>query len=342
VVPPLASVTPRRASIVAHSMHRLAPALSVTLHDAASNQALCSPKVSRGDADIHDGDARDGYGNRIDTSRARDDLSMRAHAHASDRKIANDRENITRECSSASKRALGDRARVGAQGRAREPLTPLANGARASKAATPLRRARTLVEAQLGEDLRFSALDRASVWEKGKTRDEEARATRAASTSGRERERELVAYMNRLAAIADEQKKEIDEQKKEIEDLLDALAASEIEAEETRDALEFAVLLESRDRAKFEALAKEKDGEIERMRAQLEASSASSSPRAIDDDDKKRQNANSRRAKFAASNLRAEVRAVIEAEVRSEIIAELMRGAATGAGALKSEEISKT
>mmetsp|Transcript_7895 Transcript_7895/g.26460 ORF Transcript_7895/g.26460 Transcript_7895/m.26460 type:complete len:139 (-) Transcript_7895:6-422(-) len=137
--------------------------------------------------------------------------------------------------------------------------------------------------------------------------------------------------MKDLAATADAQKSEI-------EDLLDALAASEIDAEERakaleterereRDALEYAVLLESRERAKahdraveLETLLTVKTAEIEKLRAELASRALDIEPRP------ERRATPSNAAKRAVSNLRAEIRAVIENDIRAELAAALVRG----------------
>jgi len=330
-------------------MHRRA--LPVALQ--AFNDTNARPSLSsRDDAhdvhvDLHDhkGDHTQ-RGNRTDEL---DDEAVRRRRRRQERVWASAKENNDPEYYHAVKvmtPTVGTRVGAKDDRGERAPLSPLGTTSRltteTTRVPTPLRRARSLVEQSVGVDLYYLDERRdADGQGSGAGGDAEARAAESAqltstSTSRhrereREREREMIAFMKDLAATADAQKSEI-------EDLLDALAASEIDAEERakaleterereRDALEYAVLLESRERAKahdraveLETLLTVKTAEIEKLRAEL-------SSRALDIEPRPERRATpSNAAKRAVSNLRAEIRAVIENDIRAELAAALVRG----------------
>ena len=328
-------------------MHRRA--LPVALQ--AFNDTNARPSSSsRDDAhdvhvDLHDhkGDHTQ-RGNRTDEL---DDEAVRRRRRRQERVWASAKENNDPEYYHAVKvmtPTVGTRVGAKDDRGERAPLSPLGTTSRltteTTRVPTPLRRARSLVEQSVGVDLYYLDERRdADGQGSGAGGDAEARAAESAqltstSTSRhreREREREMIAFMKDLAATADAQKSEI-------EDLLDALAASEIDAEERakaleterereRDALEYAVLLESRERAKahdraveLETLLTVKTAEIEKLRAEL-------SSRALDIEPRPERRATpSNAAKRAVSNLRAEIRAVIENDIRAELAAALVRG----------------
>lgn len=203
---------------------------------------------------------------------------------------------------------------------------------------TPLRRARSLMaEAaaktttttrELGEGTRANRGD-----------DGYAAAIQIIKEKFETRERELVRFMRDMAGRADAQSEEL-------RDALDALAAAEEEHEKTlkeiadaraseRDALEYSILLENKERLaerdKAAALASrlaDRDEEISALNDEIHrlTERLSSMDRA-ESERKKQPQAASAAARYAVANLRSEIRDLLRDELRAEIAAEIVASA---------------
>ena len=240
-------------------------------------------------------------------------------------------------CDDRENPRCGGRARVVKEGLIRSPaiagnvgrrpaLSPLPNG---TPAARTLRYARALMAETSGKVARATGDDASATNVEGRDRASGV----VASTSGRsraERERELVAFMKDMATRADAQKRELDETKRELDDVLDALAAAELERETEidqlkrsmkieREALEFSILHENAARMKerervveLETVLRERDAQIQTLTT--EATAARSRAR----------KGPSRAARRAAADIRDEVRDILRAEFRAELADQLL------------------
>lgn len=246
---------------------------------------------------------------------------------------------VSERCDDRENPRGGGRARVVKEGLIRSPaiagnvgrrqaLSPLPNGTPAART-TPLRYARALMAETSGKGMRGTGDDAKATNVEGRDRASGV----VASTSGRsraERERELVAFMKDMATRADAQKRELDEAKREIDDVLDALAAAELERETEidqlkrsmkieREALEFSILHENAARMKerervveLETVLRERDAQIQTLTT--EAAAARSRAR----------KGPSRAARRAAADIRDEVRDILRAEFRAELADQLL------------------
>ena len=264
--------------------------------------------------------------------------------------VENERQRARASTSSAGDgaRAPWDenyRVKIGREGRSKTPKSRSRGERRAALSplgtnGTPLRRARSLVERELGvargggtegkEELSRVPSDAASAVVDSPVR------VKAATT--REREA-LVAFAREAARAADEAVAERDAVRAELEDALAALAAFEDEREreiadaEARrsselEAWEFSLLFEAKARTRESERARsleiaveekdrvieekdrvieEKDGEIRELRSSL--ARATKKP--------------SRAASYAVANLRDEVKAILRAEIESDIREEI-------------------
>ena len=150
------------------------------------------------------------------------------------------------------------------------------------------------------------------------------------------RERELVRFMREMAGRADAQSEEL-------RDALDALAAAEEEHENTlkeiadaraseRDALEYSILLENKERLaerdKAAALASrlaDRDEEISALNDEIHRLTERLS--SMESERKKQPQAVSAAARYAVANLRSEIRDLLRDELRAEIAAEIVASA---------------
>ncbi|CEG02193.1 Zinc finger, C2H2-type matrin [Ostreococcus tauri] len=203
-------------------------------------------------------------------------------------------------------------------------LSPLgANGA-TTTTTTPLARARSLVQRETGEVFRMAS-DAASAIEAMDLEDasvsaSESRSRRgAASSSTSSGTDEIVAFARDVARAADEAVARAETLERDLEDALAALAASaddlaEIERErETweseREAWEFTLLYESREREKAANKARELEEVLSVREREIEAM-RTSAPKTRPP---------SAAARYAVANLRDEIRAMLRAEIEREI-----------------------
>ena len=205
-------------------------------------------------------------------------------------------------------------------------LSPLgANGATTTTTTTtPLARARSLVQRETGEVFRMAS-DAASAIEAMDLEDasvsaSESRSRRgAASSSTSSGTEDIVAFARDVARAADEAVARAETLERDLEDALAALAASaddlaEIERErETweseREAWEFTLLYESREREKAANKARELEEVLSVREREIEAM-RTSAPKTRPP---------SAAARFAVANLRDEIRAMLRAEIEREI-----------------------
>ncbi|OUS46100.1 hypothetical protein BE221DRAFT_192794 [Ostreococcus tauri] len=205
-------------------------------------------------------------------------------------------------------------------------LSPLgANGATTTTTTTtPLARARSLVQRETGEVFRMAS-DAASAIEAMDLEDasvsaSESRSRRgAASSSTSSGTEDIVAFARDVARAADEAVARAETLERDLEDALAALAASaddlaEIERErETweseREAWEFTLLYESREREKAANKARELEEVLSVREREIEAM-RTSAPKTRPP---------SAAARYAVANLRDEIRAMLRAEIEREI-----------------------
>ena len=205
-------------------------------------------------------------------------------------------------------------------------LSPLgANGATTTTTTTtPLARARSLVQRETGEVFRMAS-DAASAIEAMDLEDasvsaSESRSRRgAASSSTSSGTEDIVAFARDVARAADEAVARAETLERDLEDALAALAASaddlaEIERErETweseREAWEFTLLYESREREKAANKARELEEVLSVREREIEAM-RTSAPKTRPP---------SAAARWAVANLRDEIRAMLRAEIEREI-----------------------
>ena len=205
-------------------------------------------------------------------------------------------------------------------------LSPLgANGATTTTTTTtPLARARSLVQRETGAVFRMAS-DAASAIEAMDLEDasvsaSESRSRRgAASSSTSSGTEDIVAFARDVARAADEAVARAETLERDLEDALAALAASaddlaEIERErETweseREAWEFTLLYESREREKAANKARELEEVLSVREREIEAM-RTSAPKTRPP---------SAAARYAVANVRDEIRAMLRAEIEREI-----------------------
>ena len=153
------------------------------------------------------------------------------------------------------------------------------------------------------------------------------------------RERELVRFMREMARRADVQSEEL-------RDALDALAAAEEEHEKAlkeiadaraseRDALEYSILLENKERLaerdKAAALASrlaDRDEEISALNDEIHRlTDRLSSVAKAESESRAKPQTTSAAARYAVANLRSEIRDLLRDELRAEIAAEIVASA---------------
>ena len=153
------------------------------------------------------------------------------------------------------------------------------------------------------------------------------------------RERELVRFMREMARRADVQSEEL-------RDALDALAAAEEEHEKAlkeiadaraseRDALEYSILLENKERLaerdKAAALASrlaDRDEEISALNDEIHRlTDRLSSMAKAESESRAKPQTTSAAARYAVANLRSEIRDLLRDELRAEIAAEIVASA---------------
>lgn len=153
------------------------------------------------------------------------------------------------------------------------------------------------------------------------------------------RERELVRFMREMARRADVQSEEL-------RDALDALAAVEEEHEKAlkeiadaraseRDALEYSILLENKERLaerdKAAALASrlaDRDEEISALNDEIHRlTDRLSSMAKAESESRAKPQTTSAAARYAVANLRSEIRDLLRDELRAEIAAEIVASA---------------
>ena len=222
-------------------------------------------------------------------------------------------------------------------------LSPLMNASEETRASrsrgatttTPLRRARSLMAA--AAKMTTTELGEGTCANRGG--DGYAAALQIIKEKFETRERELVRFMREMAGRADAQSEEL-------RDALDALAAADEEHEKTlkeiadaraseRDALEYSILLENKERLaerdKAAALASrlaDRDEEISALNDEIHrlTERLSSMDRA-ESERKKQPQAVSAAARYAVANLRSEIRDLLRDELRAEIAAEIVASA---------------
>lgn len=202
---------------------------------------------------------------------------------------------------------------------------------------TPLRRARSLMAEAAAKTTTTRELGEGTRANRGD--DGYAAAIQIIKEKFETRERELVRFMRDMAGRADAQSEEL-------RDALDALAAAEEEHEKTlkeiadaraseRDALEYSILLENKERLaerdKAAALASrlaDRDEEISALNDEIHrlTERLSSMDRA-ESERKKQPQAASAAARYAVANLRSEIRDLLRDELRAEIAAEIVASA---------------
>lgn len=225
-------------------------------------------------------------------------------------------------------------------------LSPLMNANEETRASrsrgattttTPLRRARSLMAEAAAKTTTTRELGEGTRANRGD--DGYAAAIQIIKEKFETRERELVRFMRDMAGRADAQSEEL-------RDALDALAAAEEEHEKTlkeiadaraseRDALEYSILLENKERLaerdKAAALASrlaDRDEEISALNDEIHrlTERLSSMDRA-ESERKKQPQAASAAARYAVANLRSEIRDLLRDELRAEIAAEIVASA---------------
>ena len=230
----------------------------------------------------------------------------------------------------------------------REPtrlaLSPLVNAneetrANSSRGATttttPLRRVRSLMAAAAVAAMGTGGEETCA----NRQGDGYAAALQVIKDKFETRERELVRFMREMARRADVQSEEL-------RDALDALAAAEEEHEKAlkeiadaraseRDALEYSILLENKERLaerdKAAALASrlaDRDEEISALNDEIHRlTDRLSSMAKAESESRAKPQTTSAAARYAVANLRSEIRDLLRDELRAEIAAEIVASA---------------
>jgi len=230
----------------------------------------------------------------------------------------------------------------------REPtrlaLSPLVNAneetrANSSRGATttttPLRRVRSLMAAAAVAAMGTGGEETCA----NRQGDGYAAALQVIKDKFETRERELVRFMREMARRADVQSEEL-------RDALDALAAAEEEHEKAlkeiadaraseRDALEYSILLENKERLaerdKAAALASrlaDRDEEISALNDEIHRlTDRLSSVAKAESESRAKPQTTSAAARYAVANLRSEIRDLLRDELRAEIAAEIVASA---------------